>query len=167
MSKLRRLARDRRGTGAIDSLIVHREIAGLIVLGLVVVAGFFVTRAAAAANWIHASRNGTPAYLVCSPSQLVGVVSRERLAQAVNADILNEPVASLPDARLLHGHIDHPADIVLDRLAHSHGMLPIVSREHARRTLGVVTVDHIWRFMQRRRAAVAVQSAQPDDYPDD
>jgi tetratricopeptide (TPR) repeat protein len=39
-----------REAGAIDALIVHREIAGLVVLGVVVVAGFFLTRAAAATN---------------------------------------------------------------------------------------------------------------------
>jgi len=108
-----------------------------------------------AALWAVASRNGASAYLVGTSSHLVGVVSRERLAEAVDAGILSEPVASLVDARLVHGHADHSADIVLDRLAHSHGVLPIVSRERATVMVGIVTVDHIWRFMQRRRGFVS------------
>jgi chloride channel protein, CIC family len=116
-----------------------------------------------AALWAHASANGSPAYLVGTPSQLVGVVSRERLVEAVDAGILTEPLTSLVDARLVHGHADHPGDVVLDRLAHSHGVLPIVSREHAMRVVGIVTVDHIWGFMQRRRAAVTALSPDSSD----
>lgn len=116
-----------------------------------------------AALWADASRKSAPAYVVGTPSHLVGVVSRERLADAVDAGILSEPVASLVDARLVHGHADHPAEIVLDRLAHSHGVLPIVSREQATRMVGVVTVDHIWRFIQRRRAPVSMPSRRSED----
>jgi CIC family chloride channel protein len=110
--------------------------------------------------WSHASQNGAPAYLVGSASQLVGVISRERLAGAVEAGLLSEPLASLVDASLVHGHADHPADVVLERLARSHGVLPILSREEATRMIGVVTVDHIWRFMQRRRGPDSPQSTQ-------
>jgi demethylmenaquinone methyltransferase/2-methoxy-6-polyprenyl-1,4-benzoquinol methylase len=100
--------------------------------------------------WSRASRNDAPAYVVGTPAALTGVVSRERLARAVDAGILSEPVASLVDARLVHGHPDHPAEVVLQRLARSHGVLPIVGRESARRLLGVVTNDHLWRFMRRQ-----------------
>jgi CBS domain-containing protein len=100
--------------------------------------------------WAHSSRSA-PAHLVGTASQLVGLVSRGRLTSAVEAGLLSEPLASLVDAKLVHGHADHPARVVLDRLAHSHGVLPIVSREDATRMIGVVTVDHIWRFEQRRR----------------
>jgi demethylmenaquinone methyltransferase/2-methoxy-6-polyprenyl-1,4-benzoquinol methylase len=100
--------------------------------------------------WSRASRNDTPAYVVGTLARLVGVVSRERLARAVDAGILSEPVASLVDARLMHGHPDHSAHVVLERLARSHGVLPIVSREHAMRMVGVVTIDHLWRFMCRQ-----------------
>jgi demethylmenaquinone methyltransferase/2-methoxy-6-polyprenyl-1,4-benzoquinol methylase len=89
---------------------------------------------------------------------LVGVVSRERLARAVDAGILSEPVASLVDARLVHGHPDHPADVVRERLARSHGVLPIVSREHATRMVGVVTIDHLRRFMLRQPGPTASPS---------
>jgi CBS domain-containing protein len=95
--------------------------------------------------------SGAPAHLLGTASQLVGVVSRGRLASAVEAGLLSEPLASLVDARLVHGHADHPTDVILDRLARSHGVLPIVSREDATRMVGVITVDHIWRFEHRRR----------------
>jgi demethylmenaquinone methyltransferase/2-methoxy-6-polyprenyl-1,4-benzoquinol methylase len=108
--------------------------------------------------WSRASRNDATAYVVGTPAMLVGVVSRERLARAVDAGILSEPVASLVDARLVHGHPDQPADVVRQRLARSHGVLPIVSREHATRMVGVVTIDHLWRFLQRQHGPTASPS---------
>jgi demethylmenaquinone methyltransferase/2-methoxy-6-polyprenyl-1,4-benzoquinol methylase len=115
--------------------------------------------------WSRASRDDAPAYVVGTPATLVGVVSRERLARAVDAGILSEPVASLVDARLVHGHPDHPADVVLERLARSHGVLPIVSREHATRMVGVVTNDHLWRVMPRQPGPTASPSPSSATVP--
>jgi hypothetical protein len=52
-------------------------------------------------------------------------------------------VASLVDASYVHAHPDHPIDVVLDRLAESRGVLPVVSRAEARRVEGVVTTDSL------------------------
>jgi hypothetical protein len=105
--------------------------------------------------WPRAASRGARAFLVGTPTQLVGVVSCERLARAVEARIEAEPVCSLVDARLVHGHPDHPADVVLARLAASNGVLPIISREHAEQTVGVITTDHVLRFLRQRRGRVS------------
>jgi cellulose synthase operon protein C len=59
---------------------VHREVVGLIVLGLVVVVGFFVTRAAASANRTLRSRDAATWYAVARHEQEQG-----RAADAVPA----------------------------------------------------------------------------------
>jgi hypothetical protein len=116
--------------------------------------------------WPRAASRGARAFLVGTPAQLVGVVSRERLARAVEAGIDAEPVCSLVDARLVYGHPDHPADVVLARLAQSKGVLPIVSREHAEQTVGVITSEHVLRFLRQRHGrASAMPSAGNRAYP--
>ena len=105
--------------------------------------------------WPRAASNNARGFLVGTPAQLVGVVSRERLARAVEAGIEAEPVCSLVGARLVHAYPDHPEDVVLARLAQSSGVLPVVSREHAEQTIGVITVDHVQRFLRRTQGCVA------------
>jgi hypothetical protein len=51
---------------------------------------------------------------------------------------------------MVHAHPDHPSETVLERLALSGGVLPIVSRDDAQHLLGIVTVPHIMQFMRRR-----------------
>ena len=58
----------------------------------------------------------------------------------------------------VHAHPDHGSDLVLQRLAQSGGRLAIVSREDARRVVGVVTFPLILDFLRRRQGG--------DDGPD-
>lgn len=109
--------------------------------------------------WPRAASNNARGFLVGTPAQLVGVVSRERLARAVEAGIEAEPVCSLVGARLVHAYPDHPEDIVLARLAQSSGVLPVVRREHAEQTVGVITIDHVQRFLRRKQGRVAATTS--------
>jgi hypothetical protein len=59
---------------------------------------------------------------------------------------------------MVHAHLDHPSETVLERLAHSAGVLPIVSRGDAQRVLGVVTFPQIMLFMRTRRTATGATS---------
>ena len=43
----------------------------------------------------------------------------------------------------------HSIDVVLNRFALGHGILPVVSRGDARRVDGVITLDSVARFMNR------------------
>ena len=80
------------------------------------------------------------------------MVNAQRLAAAIQSGQLSDPVSSLLDPEMVHAHPDHPSETVLERLAQSHGVLPIVSREDAQRVLGVVTFPQIMQFMRTRRA---------------
>ena len=73
----------------------------------------------------------------------------------------SDPISSLLDAELVHAHPDHPSETVLERLAHSGGLLPIVSRDDAQRILGVVTFPHIMLFLRARRAEAGATSFGP------
>ena len=70
----------------------------------------------------------------------------------------SEPIATLLGAEMVHAHLDHPSETVLERLAQSAGVLPIVSRDDAQRVLGVVTFPQIMLFMRTRRAASGTTS---------
>ena len=105
--------------------------------------------------WDATVADGATAHLVGTPDQLLGVVTRERLAAAVDAGGGHEPIGGLADGAHVHGHPDQPSDVVLERLAQSGGVLPIMSREQSQRVLGVVTFPHVMRYLRARRDAQA------------
>jgi CIC family chloride channel protein len=110
------------------------------------------------AVWEQARTDGGGPYLIGTPEQLIGILTRDRLMSAVDDGRSSELVGSLVETSVVHAHPDHPSDVVLERLAQSGGLLPIVSREQARSTVGVVTLDHIMRFVRRRRRGAAAAS---------
>jgi len=91
------------------------------------------------------------AYPVGTPSRLIGVVHYEQLVHAVESGRLSDPVSELVDDELVHVHPDHVSDVVLQRLASSSGLLPVVTRDDAQRLVGVVTFDGVRRFLRERR----------------
>jgi CIC family chloride channel protein len=100
-----------------------------------------------------ASRTGeSPAFLIGTPGRLVGMLNAQQLAAAVESGHLSDPVGSLLDPDMVHAHPDHPSETVLERLAQTGGILPIVSRDDAQQVLGVVTFPHIMQFMRKRPA---------------
>ncbi len=66
------------------------------------------------------------------------------------ADVMSPDVSPAGSDATVHAHPDHSSEIVLARLAQSNGLLPIVSREDAHHIVGVVTIDHVMRFMRNR-----------------
>ncbi len=102
-----------------------------------------------------AGQNGAHGFVIGSPDCLVGVLTSERLATVQASGRVLEPVRAFVDGAVVHAHPDHPSDIVLERLAHGGGIVPIVSREQAQQVLGVVTLTEVLRFMQRRRGTAA------------
>jgi CIC family chloride channel protein len=65
----------------------------------------------------------------------------------------------------VHVHPDHPLDVVLDRLAQSDGVLPVISRADTRRIEGLITADSVMTFMThrsrlRQRAAATTQTPE-------
>jgi CBS domain-containing protein len=82
--------------------------------------------------------------------RLVAAVTRAQLAMAVDEGRSAVPLAAVGLPALVHAHPDHASDIVLERMAQTDGVLPIVSRDNAQKMLGVVTFPLIMRYMQRR-----------------
>ena len=86
---------------------------------------------------------GTTALIVGDGGAGIGVVGRERLADAAAAGRGAEPVASIASRLDIHVHPDHPFDVVLARFPAADGALPVVSRADATRIEGVITLDSI------------------------
>jgi CIC family chloride channel protein len=103
--------------------------------------------------WDMSRTDGGQAFLIGTAQRLAGVVSAQQLASAVESGRLSDPVNVLLAPRMVHAHPDHPSDTVLERLALSGGLLPIVSRDNAQQVLGVVTFPLIMRFMRNRTVA--------------
>ena len=108
--------------------------------------------------WDTSLRDAAPAFLIGTPERLAGMVNAEQLAAAVESGHLSDPVGSLLTPEIVHAHPDHPSETVLERLAQTGGILPIVSRDDTQRVLGVVTFPHIMQFMRKRPAT---SSASP------
>jgi CIC family chloride channel protein len=74
---------------------------------------------------------------------------RARKAQ----DVMTPAADRFEQAPSLHVHPDHDLAIVLERLADSDGVLPVVSRADSRTLLGTINVDTIRASNQRHRRA--------------
>ena len=90
-------------------------------------------------------------WLVGTPEELVGVITAERLTSAKEAGRGGEAIRDLVDRTYSHAHPDHPLDVLLERLAESDGILPIVSRDDTRHVEGVVTLADVTRVVGRAR----------------
>jgi CIC family chloride channel protein len=101
----------------------------------------------------RAAADAAPALLVGTGEALVAVVSKAQLLDAVGRGDGARPVGTLSNGDVLHAHADHPLEIVLDRLAQSPGLLPIVSREQFRRVEGAITLDDLVRLPDRPASA--------------
>lgn len=111
------------------------------------------------AVWEAIREEGRSAYLVGTPEGMLGVVTLEQLDAARASGRGGETVGSILDDVFIHVHPDHSLDIVLDRLAQSAGLLPVVSRVALRRVEGVITVDDITWFAKRGQTSRA-----PDEF---
>jgi len=80
-----------------------------------------------------------PAFLVGSRDRLMGTITRAQLEAWRAGGKGAEPLRAVMDGGFVHAHPDHPLEVVLERLAASGGVLPVVSRTEARRVDGVIT----------------------------
>jgi CIC family chloride channel protein len=105
--------------------------------------------------WETTRSGSAPVFLIGTARRLLGVVSTQQLASAVEAGRVSDPVGALLARETVHAHPDHPSETVLERLALAGGVLPVVSRDDAQQVLGVVTVPRIMQFLQRRNGVSA------------
>jgi CIC family chloride channel protein len=115
------------------------------------------------AAWQWAAAHDAPAYLVGTPDRLLGIINRAQLESSRAAGHAADPVRTVVTDAFVHAHPDHPIDVVLERLAESQGLLPVVSRAEAGRVEGVITADSILSVGGglRRRRASADRRADP------
>jgi CBS domain-containing protein len=101
-----------------------------------------------------AAAHDAPVFLVGSANHLVGVVTRQQLQDSESASNEDAAVTQLASKDFTHTHADHPVDVVLDRLAESGGLLPVVSRADIRKVDGVITAESLlsWRVERRLRS---------------
>jgi CIC family chloride channel protein len=107
------------------------------------------------AVWDSPGHDRTRSVLIRSADGFIGLVTADQLSTAVAGGRIDEPIRTLSDGVDVHVHPDHPSDVVLERLAHGGGLLPVVSRQQAQKVLGVVTFEEVARFTRGRREASA------------
>jgi CIC family chloride channel protein len=95
----------------------------------------------AARQW--ADEHDAPALLVGSGDRLLGTVTRQQLENGNPTPSGHDTIAALLSQPFTHTHADHPIDIVLERLAESEGVLPVVSRSDVHKLEGVVTAESL------------------------
>lgn len=113
--------------------------------------GFVTAGRSVESVWQEGDANDARPRLVGTAGELTGLLRLERVAEAMQSGHGSDTVESLADASFHHAHPDHPIDVVLERLADSDGLLPILSREETRRVEGVITSDDVTRVLERRR----------------
>ncbi len=101
--------------------------------------------------WQHVTDRDEPALFVGTRERLLGIVSADRLKQAIASDRGSEPIGSVVVDGWRHVHADHPLETVLERFQDDLGLLPVVSRIDDRRVDGVITLDAIVRLVRRAR----------------
>ncbi len=117
---------------------------------------FLPADASIASAWESAQREGWTARLVGTRDRIDGLVTASAVRAAIESGTTDEPIESLVGEETVHVHPDHSTDVVLQRLAESNGLLPVVSRNAATRLEGVITMDSvIAAFGSRRRAGRA------------
>jgi CIC family chloride channel protein len=96
--------------------------------------------------WQLTATQGAPAYLVGTRERLLGSITRGQLDDLRTAGRAGEPLHVVVTDAFVHAHPDHPLDVVLERLAESDGVLPVVSRTEVRRVeaSSPVTVSSTW-----------------------
>jgi chloride channel protein, CIC family len=92
--------------------------------------------------WRLAAQDDAPLHLIGAPDHLVGVVTHDALDK-LRSQSPDQHVSAVVDTVFVHVHPDHPIDVVLERLAESGGLLPVVSRTAVDRVEGVVTRETV------------------------
>lgn len=91
--------------------------------------------------WKMVAAESARRYLVGADHHVVGTLDFDDLDAARARGDGEQTLWTVVDHDFVHAHPDQPIDVVVDRLAQSEGILPIVSRADAHQLEGVVTLD--------------------------
>jgi CIC family chloride channel protein len=101
----------------------------------------------AADAWKATKQTGASCILVGDDAGLQGLVRRDRLETAVRAGNGAIPISSLEEPSWPHVHPDHPLELALERLKQSHGLLPVLNRNHTHQIEGIITRETVVEFL--------------------
>jgi CIC family chloride channel protein len=119
---------------------------------------FIPPAASVESAWRQVADENDTSYLVGSADRVVGIVTRDQLDAWMSEGKGKTPLGELVSGPFVHAHRDHPTDVLLDRLAESGGLLPIVSRSDVQKLEGVITPEMLFA----RRRGVTASSRRRD-----
>ena len=90
-------------------------------------------------------------FLIGHSDHLAGTVSREDMERAIEAGHGSHSIGSLAAGQFDYLHPDQPLELALERFGTTSDVLPVVSRA-GRRVEGVITLDTILQFIQKKQA---------------
>jgi len=96
-----------------------------------------------------AAPTGAGCFLVGTSGGYSGLVTRDRIEEALGSGAAEAPIATIVTKDHAHVHPDQSLELVLDRLAKSPGLLPVVSRSQVSHVEGVITPQTLIQFVQR------------------
>jgi len=112
--------------------------------------------------WQRAAADEAPAFLVGSRERLLGTVTHQQLDDWRLAGRAGQRIDAMMEGTFVHAHADHPVDVLVERLAQSSGVLPIVSRADVHKVEGVVTAEQILPVPHRRPVSSPPSREQPN-----
>lgn len=104
---------------------------------------------------------GHQVHLVGAADRFHGTISAAMLRDAADSGRGSEPLPSVVNLPAVHAHPDHSVAVLVERLAHCEGVLPVVSRADTKVVLGVVTVEGIMRGLRGAAHAAALTGDRP------
>jgi CIC family chloride channel protein len=112
-----------------------------------------------------AAEDGAKCFLVGENGLYSGLVTRDRIEQALQSGEAAAPISNLAIKDHVHVHPDHPLEVVLERLGKSPGILPVVSRSEVRHVEGVITPQTVIQSLQKTWHDQTTQSPDPEKLP--
>jgi CIC family chloride channel protein len=90
--------------------------------------------------------------LVGAREHLLGLVTLNRAEEAVKAGRSKEAIATLTVRDFEYLHPDQPLEYALERFGPAPGVMPVISRAGNRCVEGVITIESILKFVQKKPA---------------
>jgi CIC family chloride channel protein len=90
--------------------------------------------------------------LVGTPEHLVGIVTLKNAEEAVKSGRGTLLVDSIAFREIEHLHPDQSLEYALERFGPTPGVMPVISRQGNSRVEGVITIESILRFVQKKPA---------------
>ncbi|HEY2362681.1 MAG TPA: CBS domain-containing protein, partial [Candidatus Angelobacter sp.] len=98
------------------------------------------------------NQDGNRPLIVGSKDLFTGTLATPEIEKAIKAGRGHQPISSLDvQTNCPHVYLDQPLDVVLEKLAQTSGVIPVLSR-HGHQFLGAVTKDTVMRFLDRNPA---------------